>query len=326
MAGYSIRFGIQAGKDETMKTAITGGTGFIGRPLVKTLLERGDEVRVLSRRPADTTSTFQGARWSQGDFRHPIDPTFLSGVDTLYHLAAELNKPEEMEAVNVQGTANLLSAATKAGVRRWIQLSSIGVYGPPRGLLVTEGTTPAPANEYEKTKLASDRLVQEACQRSDMDYVILRPSNVIGADMKNGSFFALVKAVSRGRYFFIGPRGAVATYVHVEDVVRALVACQKAPKGGVYNLSSDCAWEALIERIASLVGVRSPHIRIPAAPLRLVIGVLEGRVRLPLTSGRLASLTSRSRYSSDRIVEELGFAFAKPMPEGIEDVVGACFK
>ena len=85
--------------------------------------------------------------------------------------------------------------------------------------------------------------------------------------MKNGSFFGLVEAVSRGRYFFIGPRVAVATYVHVEDVVRALVACQNAPNGGVYNLSSDCTWEALIARIASLVGVRSPLIRIPAAPL-----------------------------------------------------------
>ena len=306
--------------------AITGATGLIGSPLVKTLLERGDEVRVLSRRPADATSAFHGVSSYQGDICHQIDPSFLSGVDTLYHLAAELHNPEKMEAVNVQGTANLLSAAAKAGVRRWIQLSSIGVYGPPRDLLVTEVTTPAPANEYEKTKLASDRLVEETCQRSDMDYVILRPSNVIGADMKNGSFFALVKAVSRGRYFFIGPRGAIATYVHVKDVVRALVVCQIAPRGGVYNLSSDCTWEVLIERIAAVLGIRSPRLRIPALPLRLVIGALEDHMQLPLTSGRLASLTSRSRYSSDRIVRELGFAFGKNMPDGIDDVVECCKK
>ena len=293
---------------------------------MKALLKRGDEVRVLSRRSSDTTSTFQGAKWCQGDLCHPINPAFLDGVDTLYHLAAELRNPAQMEAVNVRGTANLLTAAKRAGVRRWIQLSSVGVYGPPTSPIVTEGTTPEPANEYERTKLASDRLVQEACYRSDMDYVILRPSNIIGTEMKNGSFFGLVKAVSRGRYFFIGPRGGIATYVHVEDVVRALIACQEAVKGSIYNLSSDCTWEALIERIASLVGVRSPRIRIPAAPLRLVIGALDGRVRVPLTSSRLASLTNRSRYPSDRIVQELGFVFTKPMPEGIEDVVGACFK
>ena len=307
----------------SLKVAITGGTGFVGRPLVRTLLEGGNEVRVLSRRPVDTASTFQGARWYQGDFRHPIDPAFLNGVDTLYHLAAELTNSAQMQAVNIQGTANLLTAAKRAGVRRWIQLSSIGVYGPPRGLLVTEGTAPAPANEYEKTKLASDRLVEETCQRSDMDYGILRPSNVIGAEMKNRSFFALVRAVSRGRYFFIGPRGAIATYIHVEDVVRALVECQKPPMRGVYNLSSDCTWEVLIERIASLVGVRSPRLRIPALPLRLVIRALEGHMRRPLNSSRLASLTNRSRYSSDRIIRELGFSFAKPMPDGIEDVVRA---
>ncbi len=307
----------------SLKVAITGGTGFIGKPLARTLLEGGNEVRLLSRRTVETTSTFQGARWYQGDFCHPIDPAFLNGVDTLYHLAAELSNSAQMEAVNVQGTANLLTAAKRAGVRRWIQLSSVGVYGPPTSLIVKEGTTPKPANEYERTKLVSDRLVDEACRRSNMEHVILRPSNVIGADMKNGSFFALVKAVSRGRYFFIGPRGAIATYVHVEDVVRALVACQEAVKESIYNLSSDCTWEALIERIALLVGVRSPRIRIPAAPLRLVIGALEGHMRVPITSGRLASLTGRSRYSSDRIVKELGFAFTKPMPEGIEDVVRA---
>jgi len=305
---------------------VSGGTGLVGNILVQALISQGHKVTILSRRFATELTKIQGVTWIHGDLRHPIEASSLAGIDTLYHLASELSNPAQMEAVNVRGTANLLTAAKRAGVRRWIQLSSVGVYGPPTSLIVTEGTTPEPANEYERTKLASDRLVQEACYRSDMDYVILRPSNIIGTEMKNGSFFGLVKAVSRGCYFFIGPRGAIATYVHVEDVVRALIACQEAVKGSIYNLSSDCTWEALIERIASLVGVRSPRIRIPAAPLRLVIGAVDGRVRVPLTSSRLASLTNRSRYSSDRIVHELGFSFAKPMPEGIEDVVGACFK
>jgi len=287
------------------------------------LKRNGANIAVLSRRDKAKVQSFYETRWIQGDLRNPIDPKSLEGVNVIFHLAAELKNPEKMEAVNVQGTQNLLKAAQKAGVRKWIQLSSVGVYGSLTSLIVNEETTPKPANEYERTKLVSDRLVDEACRRSNMENIILRPSNIIGANMKNGSFFALVKAVSRGRYFFIGPRGAIATYVHVEDVVRALVACQEAGKGSIYNLSSDCTWEALIKRIASLVGVRSPRIRIPATPLRLVIGALEGQMRVPLTSRRLASLTNRSRYSSDRIVKELGFAFTKPIPEGIEDVVRA---
>jgi len=301
---------------------MTGATGFIGNALAQTLLAQGDEVRILSRRPVDATGVLRGAQWFQGDLCRPIDVGFLDGVDIVYHLAAELHDPTRMSAVNVQGTKNLLAAAA-GRLRRWIQLSSVGVYGPPKDLVINEDTSPAPANEYERTKLAGDHLVEEACRRNGTEYTILRPSNVIGANMKIGSVFALVNAVRRRRYFYIGPRDAVATYVHIEDVVAALVACQAAPTGRIYNLSCDCLWKELIECIASAVGVSSPRLRLPAFPMRLMIRLLEGWVPLPLTSGGLASLTNRSCYPADRIVKELGFTFARPLPEAIEDIVNA---
>ena len=178
-----------------------------------------------------------------------------------------------------------------------------------------------PLNEYERTKLASDLLVEETCKNTSLEYSILRPSNVIGAKMKNGSFGALVNAVRRGRFCYFGPRGSIATYVHVDDVARALIACQDAPSGSVFNLSSDCMWEELIGQISLLVGVRPPRLRLPAMPVKMVLRALEGRLRLPITCSRLASLTNRSRYSSERIVREIGFTYSRPMPVGIEDVV-----
>ena len=178
-----------------------------------------------------------------------------------------------------------------------------------------------PLNEYERTKLASDLLVEETCKNTSLEYSILRPSNVIGAKMKNGSFGALVNAVRRGRFCYFGPRGSIATYVHVDDVARALIACRDAPSGSVFNLSSDCLWEDLIDQISLLIGVRPPRLRIPAMPVKIVLRALEGRIRLPITCSRLASLTNRSRYSSERIVRELGFTYSRPMPVGVEDVV-----
>jgi len=305
------------------KVAITGATGFIGVALIKALAERGDEVRILSRNLSVSTGVFQGLKLFQGDICHQIDHMFLDGVDTVYHLAAELADESRMHAVNVVGTSNLLTAAVSAGVCRWIQLSSIGVYGPPTCPVVTEVTVPMPLNEYERTKLASDLLVEETCKNTSLEYSILRPSNVIGAKMKNGSFAALVNAVRRGRFCYFGPRGSIATYVHVDDVARALVACRDAPSGSVFNLSSDCMWEELIDQIALLVDVRPPRLRLPAMPVKMVLRALEGRIRLPITCSRLASLTNRSRYSSERIVRELGFTYSRPMPEGIEDVVKA---
>jgi len=305
------------------KVAITGATGFIGVALIKALAERGDEVRILSRNLSVSTGVFQGLKLFQGDICHQIDHMFLDGVDTVYHLAAELADESRMHAVNVVGTSNLLTAAVSAGVCRWIQLSSIGVYGPPTCPVVTEVTVPMPLNEYERTKLASDLLVEETCKNTSMEYSILRPSNVIGAKMKNGSFAALVNAVRRGRFCYFGPRGSIATYVHVDDVARALVACRDAPSGSVFNLSSDCMWADLVGEIARLVGVRAPRLRLPLLPLKAALRALDGRIKLPITSSRLASLMNRSTYSSTRIIQDLGFTYSRPMPVGIEDVVKA---
>ena len=301
--------------------AITGATGFVGATLVRYRRERGDSVRILSRHPALASPALHGAIPFQGDLSKNSLSDFLEGADALYHLAAELSDDSRMHTVNVVGTSNLLRAAVSAGVRRWVQLSSVGVYGPPTSPVVTEATVPMPLNEYERTKLAADRLVEETGRRTTMEYSILRPSNVIGAKMKNGSFGALVNAVRRGRFCYFGPRGSIATYVHVDDVARALIACRDAPSGSVFNLSSDCLWEDLIDQISLLIGVRPPRLRIPAMPVKIVLRALEGRIRLPITCSRLASLTNRSRYSSERIVRELGFTYSRPMPVGVEDVV-----
>ena len=303
--------------------AITGGSGFIGTLLVRHHINLGDQVRILSRHRADALPDLHGSMPFQGDFSQHIPRNFLDGADLVYHLAAELGDESRMHAVNVVGTSNLLRAAVSAGVRRWVQLSSIGVYGPPTCPVVTEATVPMPLNEYERTKLASDLLVEETCKNTSLEYSILRPSNVIGAKMKNGSFGALVNAVRRGRFCYFGPRGSIATYVHVDDVARALVACRDAPSGSVFNLSSDCLWDDLVGEIARLVGVRAPRLRLPLLPLKAALRALDGRIKLPITSSRLASLTNRSTYSSTRIIQDLGFTYSRPMPGGIEDVVKA---
>ena len=303
--------------------AITGGSGFIGTLLVRHHINLGDQVRILSRHRADALPDLHGSMPFQGDFSQHIPRNFLDGADLVYHLAAELGDESRMHAVNVVGTSNLLRAAVSAGVRRWVQLSSIGVYGPPTCPVVTEATVPMPLNEYERTKLASDLLVEETCKNTSLEYSILRPSNVIGAKMKNGSFAALVNVVRRGRFCYFGPRGSIATYVHVDDVARALIECQDAPSGSVFNLSSDCMWDDLVGEIARLVGVRAPRLRLPLLPLKAALRALDGRIKLPITSSRLASLTNRSTYSSTRIIQGLGFTYSRPMPVGIEDVVKA---
>jgi nucleoside-diphosphate-sugar epimerase len=165
------------------------------------LKKRGVIIAVLSRQDNAREHLFRETRWIQADLQNPIDPEILQGIKTIFHLAAELKNPDKMEHVNVEGTRNLLTAAQKAGIKKWIQLSSVGVYGKRLAQITTEETEPAPFNEYEKTKLASDRLVGEQCKQAGTEYVILRPSNVLGSGMRAKSLFLLVEAVRKKNSF-----------------------------------------------------------------------------------------------------------------------------
>jgi nucleoside-diphosphate-sugar epimerase len=168
-----------------MVVGITGATGFIGAALVQRHLERGDAVRCLSRR--GPTVLDERSEIVQGDLTMPDArlARFADGLDVLYHCAGELVTPGRMRAVNLHGTAALVSAAA-GRIGRWVQLSSAGVYGRYRDGIVTEETPLVPQGEYETTKAEADSLVIDAMQhRRIASTAILRPTIVFGAGMPN---------------------------------------------------------------------------------------------------------------------------------------------
>ena len=156
-----------------------------------------------------------------------------------------------------------------------------------------------------------------------MTYCILRPTNVFGATMTNQSMRRLIRTVRHGVFFYVGKPGAIATYVHVDDVVAALMICavESRAKGQIYNLSNDCKLEDLINHIASTLGVSQPWLRIPAPlvliPVSLLSTLLKRWVRIP----SLNALVLRTRYPTEKIESELGFNFSKPMPAAIGDLM-----
>jgi nucleoside-diphosphate-sugar epimerase len=200
-------------------------------------------------------------------------------------------------------------------------LSSVGVYGPPQaGNDITESTDPQPANEYERSKLAADRIVEHTCTMAGCPWGIVRPSNVVGASMRNQSAFALVRAVASGRFIYVGPRDATCTYIHVDDVVGALLSMANAPSGTVVNLSSDCPWKQLVRRICDRARCREPRVRVPtlcAVALASTLGRIPG---FPLTPSRVSALSRRGGYSIDAALALPGFALVRPMPEGFDEV------
>ena len=316
-----------------LRICLTGANGFIGRRLVAALSRQGHAIRVLSRR--SDCLLFDGIHVVKGDLTSvdcPFDQ-FLEGCEVVVHCAGEIRDVAAMKSLHVDGTHRLLQAVLHEAAQRgqtihWVQLSSVGAYGPPPGAahtdrIVTEDTSTRPFGEYEVTKTQSDELVVQASERGLMSRSILRPSNVFGSDMPNQSLRGLIRMVKRGLFFYIGRPGAVANYVHVDDVVIALMKCAFEPKarGQIYNLSNDCLLEDLIKCTASILKVHRPRMRITEPLIRTAVGLFEGRVNIPLTQSRIDALVNKTRYPADKIVSELDFIFSKPMPAAIEDLI-----
>jgi nucleoside-diphosphate-sugar epimerase len=303
--------------------AVTGASGFIGKVLLPQLLSAGWKVRVLTRQPqkwaaSESVDVFAGDLVDTRDWGK-----FLSGVDVVIHAAAEIRQPDLMLSVNVQGPERLLHAAMATGVRRWVQLSSVGAYGPSVSGVVDENTPEKPEGPYEKTKTLFDQLLRDAEKQSQLQVCIVRPSNVYGPGMVNQSLFQMMRMIHRGWFAYMGPAGASANYVHVNDVVSALLLCAALPQaaGKTYNVSYWTTIEELVEAMAKGLGVSAPTRRLSLGFMMLLARSLEWLPRWPLTVGRVHALSGRTRYTTQRIEQELGWRASVLVERGMQDLL-----
>jgi nucleoside-diphosphate-sugar epimerase len=318
-----------------LNVCVTGGAGFIGRHLVRALLGRGDHVTVLTRNPG---SGPEHAKVFEGDLLGPVGrlADFIGNADVIYHCAGEVKDRASMHRVHVDGTRNLLDAAAAVALRsgkpiHWVQLSSVGAYGPPAGRArderwVTEQSATSPAGDYETTKTLADELVRDCCRSNDgLTATILRPSNVFGPGMTNQSLFALMRMIKSGKFFYIGSRRSVATYIHVDDVVAALIAgaTDARARGRVYNISNDCLLTEIVDALADAMKVARPRWCVPEAPLRAIVRLANGLVNIPLTDERISALVKRTHYSTELIRQELGWAPKRYVPEAMVELYGS---
>jgi len=291
-----------------MIIAITGGGGFIGKQLVDRHIQQGDQVRLLSRKaPLKGAS----AQYFFGDLSNPgVNlSSFLDNVDILYHCAGEINNESLMRELHVNGTQRLAIMA-QGKIGRWVQLSSVGVYGKCRDGTITEDSKEQPFGIYEQTKSESDKIVKN----SGIPYVILRPSNIFSDNMPNQSLRSLLIAIHRSMFFFIGKEDeSLVNYIHVSDVVNALMCCGTHEKslGGVFNLSQSTSVEKMIGAFAPDKKI----LRLPKGFVRVLVDIFGRIPGFPLTSSRVDALTGRCIYNSTKVQEILEFKYSMTLEE-----------
>jgi UDP-N-acetylglucosamine/UDP-N-acetyl-alpha-D-glucosaminouronate 4-epimerase len=253
------------------KVLVTGGAGFIGSNLVRALLERGDDVRVLDNfatgRRENLDDIAVDVELVEGDMRsYERVHTAVRGTELVYHLGALGSVPRSVQdpltttAVNVEGTLNVLLAARDEGVARVIAASSSSVYGDGGTLPRAETASPNPISPYGVAKLAAERFCVSFHRVYGLETLALRYFNVFGPRQDPSSQYAaviplFVRAVQEGRPVTIHGSGEQSRdFTYVANVVEAnlLAGSVEGAGGSVLNIAAGSA--VTVNEVADSVG------------------------------------------------------------------------
>ncbi|MDP2323544.1 MAG: NAD-dependent epimerase/dehydratase family protein [Gammaproteobacteria bacterium] len=303
---------------------VTGASGFVGRVVCDRLERDGYRVRRVLRPGHSRRESLDigiedigpATDWSRA----------LSGVDAVVHLAARVHIMRDTAAdplaafrhTNVAGTEVLARAAARAGVRRFIFVSSVKVNGErTEGRPFTEHDAPGPEDAYGISKWEAEQRLAEVAADTGMAVTVLRPPLMYGPGVK-GNFLALVRAVSSGWPL---PRASIRnarSLLYVGNLADAVALCLRGSRPGrqTYLLSDgeDVSTPDLVRRLAVALDRPARLLPVPAGLLRLGL-------RLTGRGSAYDRLAGSLQVDSSAITRELGWRPPHTLDAGLRETV-----
>lgn len=278
-----------------MNILVTGGAGFIGAQLTRELRKQGHYVRSLDRKPnPDANDDIVGDIREKEDLERAME-----SMDSVFHLAAEhrddVRPPSLYYDVNVQGTRNLVAAADSAGIETIVFTSTVALYGLQGGE-PDEEATPAPFNDYGRSKLQAEEVLSEWVERGDRRRALMVRPTVVFGEGNQGNVNTLICQIDQGRFVFVGSGRNRKSMCYVGNFVPFLIWLSEhddAPGARVFNYvdKPDLTSAELVRMIRSELGLNPEGgIRLPR-----VIGMMGG-----LAFDAASKLTGR-RYAVSSI-------------------------
>lgn len=313
---------------------VTGGTGFLGSYLLRSLVQAGKPVRALYRRhiPEQVADIKDRVEWVQGDV---LDTGALEdamqGVEQIYHCAAvvsfQTDRRAQMLRVNVEGTANVVNLALEYGIKKIVHVSSVAALGRAKQQadINEEAQWEDSRNNsyYAISKHLSEMEIWRGIAEG-LDAVIVNPSIILGSGFwHDGSGMLLKNAWKEFPYYTDGING----FVDVEDVVNAMTALMESNiKGQRYILSAEnWPYRQLFTVMADALGKKPPHIATKPWMAELVWRVAKVKAMLTGKHPLLTKETARTAqlkvyYNSSKILNALsGFRF-KPLEQTLREI------
>lgn len=311
--------------DETMRIAITGGSGFIGTRLRELLEQAGHECVIVDLKHEDPVDILNLDTLTKA----------FEGCEAVYHLAAEHRDDvfprSRYYAVNVKGTENVCKAADANGISRVIFTSSFAVYGLD-ARTPDEQSAPAPFNDYGKSKLEGEQVLQKWSAGNDgARLTIVRPVVVFG-EGNRGNVHTLIKQVADNRFLMIGDGCNRKSMAYVGNVAAFLLHClHEEKRGQVYNYADapDLSMNELMAVIYRKLGRTRPSFSLPfAAGMAAGYGFdllarLTGKT-FPVSAVRVQKFCADTTCNATKS-RSAGFSPPHTLSEGIERMIAHDF-
>ena len=315
------------------RVLVTGATGFLGGAVCAELRAAGGWEVTATGRDAGAGARVAADHFQPGDLTTTGTAAALAtGMEAIVHcaaLASPWGRREEFERANVGATRALLAAAEKAGVRRFVHVSSPAIYAEfahREGLTESSPLPARPINDYARTKLAGERLVRAAADR--LETVVLRPHALLGVGDRV-LLPRLVRAAARGRLPVIGDGRTRTDLCCVENAARACRLALEAPadrvRGEAFNVANGepvPLWDTLRAFLRE-AGLPGPRGRVPFRLAWAAAALLEGwshavSGREPaMTRYGAAVLAFSHTFDLTKARQGLGYAPEVPLSAGL---------
>ncbi|MFO8111442.1 MAG: NAD-dependent epimerase/dehydratase family protein [Desulfosalsimonadaceae bacterium] len=316
-----------------MSVFITGASGFVGQAIVHRLGRDGHDLTALLL-PEEAVPDWSVVRCVRGDITRPETlVNAMDGMDAVIHLAGVVGYGvswAQCRRLNVEGTINVVRAAVASGVRRFIHMSSVSVYGRVSGKRLDEEAPMKKINDpYGDTKIEAEEVIRACEERGELDATVIRPTMIYGPGDR--LFLPkLIENIAAGRARIIGRGDHAVDAIHVNDAADfvSLVLNRRDAIGRTYNLNhpNNPDWNQFIAAIAAALGVSAPDRHIPYGPAMVLAALLELASRFtgkpPLVSRYGVRNVGRPYdYSTRRMTREMGFDPKIGLIDGIRECV-----
>jgi dihydroflavonol-4-reductase len=310
-----------------MRIALTGATGYTGSRLLAALVARGDTVAALARRGSPRPET--PAEWVEGDLADRAAlGRLVDRADAVVHVAAVYRTAGHPDAyyreINVGGTEHLLQAAARAGVRRFVHTSTVGVHGDVRDPPADEASPISPADVYQATKAEAEALALEYHRRHGLPVAVVRPGAIYGPGETR--LLKLFRAIARGRYAVVGSGRATYHPVFIDDLLQGFLLALDRPAavGEAFIIAGARAvsQDELAALIARHTGGRVLPFHVPAWPLQWAGDLCEALcvpfgLEPPLHRRRVDFWTKNRAFSIAKAERMLGYRPQVELEDGI---------